>query len=223
MMSKEELLKSISEDSEMDLVADHGDEVIAFDTAFGKDIVFRVAPYTRTELIEKVQFGKSLTTDALDEWRAAVADVLLKMEPELLFTLRYILFVGAAEDMPELCSRCGLDPYFIADEMFSNGGQELSMDVVGISWFYASSVCINVAAMKACVQSQVECGDIQDWEAQDELEAGVWTTLLHELRHQQVDGCPYEVPWICDADLSEEAVEAWAREMYANLSLEHNI
>ena len=82
--------------------------------------------------------------------------------------------------------------------------------------FYASIAIVNVHAIQKTTE---ELCVAEPWLVKREAEIGFWTTLLHEIRHNQVDGCPYPLPWIHDGDEDEDHVEDWCREAFERLGL----
>lgn len=215
---KETLLKTIAEDEHAELLdSDSEDEVCIYDMDWGKYIIFHLTNYSSSDLLPKIHFGASLSGKCdIDKARLTVAKVMATLPREVLMTLSYVFFVSTISDMEQLVAQLDIEDE-IPDALYGDDdedGNALSTELIGLSWFIQNSVIINIDAIKKT--NHELWADMPAYE-QEELEKGVWTTLLHELRHQQLDCCPYEMAWLSESETSEEAVEQWGRRMYERL------
>lgn len=214
---RELILREIDRDPDAELLLDSPDEVRIFDVEYGREISFFVRPRTRDELRGVVHAGPAVerASEAVD----AVAGVLARLDPTTLLNLRHVLILADASDARALCDELSLDEELLPDALLdeTDGGEErLSPDCVGVHWFYESAAVVNADAIRRDVAELCADGIL---DPEYETRAGFWTTLLHEIRHDQVDGCPYELPWLRDEDAAEDAVERWARDEFERLRL----
>jgi len=211
---RNEILNSIAEDDCAELVKCTPTNIHIFDDQFGRFVDFRIRPHTRTSLKKMVFFAPDFQRGKIGYWRDRIVDILLKLDPLVLMNVKKILIIKSAQGMLSLCERLGLDTEMIPEALFDEN-DELCLDCLGISWHYESTAVVNVAGIEAA--SEEICGSRDAYDYQDEVEIGFWTTLLHEIRHGQMDYCPYEVEWISDRDSTEQRVEEWALHTYEKL------
>lgn len=210
---KETLIKTIEEDPCAELLeAKVEDEVAMYDDESGKYITFHLTPYSYLELLDRIHFGASLSEQCnTDAARLAIAKVLVALPKEVLMTLAHIFIVSTEGDMEALTNDLYIDEEMPESLYGDNDDGFLTESLVGLCWFAQNSVIVNVHAIKV-VAHDVWAG-LEGYE-QGEVEIGFWTTLFHELRHQQMDCCPYEMAWTDEAEENESAVEDWGRRTY---------
>lgn len=209
------IISEISEDPDAELLLDSPDEIRVLDLKYDREVSFFVRPRTRDELRRVVHAGP--TVEDAERVVDAVADVLAQLDPETLLHLRHVLILATASDVATLCGELELDEELLPDALMDeneDGTTRLSPDCVGVHWFHESAAIVNVDAIRRCVAELCADGIL---DPASETRAGFWTTLLHEIRHDQVDGCPYDLPLIHDGDEAETAVEAWARDRFEHL------
>lgn len=118
-----------------------------------------------------------------------------------------IAFVDSTEDLDNL--RVG-DEF---PEQLYNENDNLSCDIVGLFWYSQKIVVVNLHAIENCVRELlVEIHSPESFA--EEMSLGIWTTLIHEIRH-----CMLDNPWLPEADYprhleAEEEVEEYAREVF---------
>ena len=90
----------------------------------------------------------------------------------------------------------------------------LNPDVIGTTWIHESAVIINIDGIESAAKDVTR--DMPGMYLK-ERDVGFWVTLIHELRHIQVECLPWDVPWLDESDGTEQAVEEWAIQMFETL------
>lgn len=211
------VLHEIRSDPDAELLSVSRSHVLMFDLQTGRELRFRVRPHTPESLARRIKFAPgACPADKWPGYRRAVARALLRLPPEVLLNLNDVYVIGAADDLAYLAGKYGLDEECMPGKLLDEDGPSgLNPDFLGLHWWAESSVFVNVAAIKATAEDI--CGGPDAPDLASETDIGFWTTLLHELRHLQMDDCPYDFPWLKDADASEAGVEAWALDTYETL------
>lgn len=209
---REEILRSIDEDRQIELLKQTKDYIHTYDNEDGRYISYRITPHTVSSLAKRIYFGKSMRRH-LCKAAKRVAGELLKLPSETLMTINRIFIVKTEADIYEICEKFGYDEYEIPDKLWGCD-RDLAEDVLGVYWFQENSVFVNMHAVNVVVEEL--CEDMP-WDTTHEITYAFWTTLFHELRHEEVDGQPFEFPWLEGADHSEKGVEAWAQEWYEKI------
>lgn len=210
---KSTLIKTIEEDPCAELLEARAEcEVMMYDDDCAKYITFHLAPYSYLELLSKIHFGTSLNKVCnVGEASLVIAKALVELPKEVLMTLNNIFIVSTVEDMEMLINDLGIDED-MPENLYGDGDEGfLTGDVVGLCWFSQNSVIVNVHAIKVLTH-EIWAG-MEEYEPR-EMGIGFWTTLFHELRHQQMDCCPYEMAWTNESEASENAAEEWGRRAY---------
>lgn len=190
-----------------------------FDAEFGREITFHTE--FRENFSSYIKIGPDAKRTGMVPKITAIRNVLSKLDyaERFLMGLNKIFIVATPEDLRGLCDDADVDDELIPEGLFGedDGGNEtLNPELVGLHWFEQSIVVVNVFAIARATEELFPAGS-PAFDAT--LKEGFWVTLLHEVRHNQVDNCPYELPWIRDEDASEDAVESWARATYERLRI----
>ena len=213
---KSYLLDQIAHDEEAELLESKEPGcVVAYDYQYSRRIRFYTRLRTLKAFKQIIHTGPSITLT--DDQKTEIAKVLTKLGRDVTLNLAGIFILKTPDDMYEICQQLELDDELIPDNLFdeNNAGNEiLNPELVGMHWFQESIVLINIQAMQTATEAFYEHGS---WEYNRELETGFWTTLIHEVRHNQMDSTPYELPWLQDNATTEESVENWARAKYEEL------
>lgn len=73
--------------------------------------------------------------------------------------------------------------------LFSNRNLVIYCKVVhavGLMWYSNQTVLINIGTILNCEKELLDDGTIYDWELDDDINAGICKTLVHEIRHLAV-------------------------------------
>ena len=212
---REVILRSINEDGQIELLKQTKNYVHTYDNEDGRYISYRITPYTVNSLSRHIYLGKSMQKKYMRNLKKLTAGELLKLPSETLMTINRIFIVDTEADIYEICEKFGYEEWEIPDKLWGDD-EDLAEDSLGVFWFQENSVFINMHAIK--VVAEEVCED-RLWDIGKEIMIGFFTTLFHELRHEELDGQPFEFPWLEGADHSEKGVEAWAREWHERLFL----
>ena len=187
------------------------DDTIVFDLVTARELRFRLAPHTKESLMEMLHFGDDAGFD--DARKTHIIDKILQFPPELMVSCRGIIIAKSYEDLKSVLSSLYIGEDNIPDQILNEDADGLNENLVGLNWYQESMVIINMDSIEKTAQELVQEIE-QPWREATEIDIGFWTTLIHELRHNQIDGMPYEVPWLKNGDEAESAVESWALEFY---------
>lgn len=208
------IISQIEADPEAELLKATHTSVEAYDGHDGRYVTFRLARHTAATLTRRLFIGENLLKNRNPhKTRFEIAIVLCRLDPVVLMNLKRIFIIDRLSDIRDICAKYGYEDEDLPDALWDEC-ENLNDDALGVSWFQESSVFVNMAAIrKAACEIWPDDADM----AENEITIGFWTTLLHELRHMQLDCCPYDFPWLEDADDSESGVEEWCRLMYEHL------
>lgn len=209
---RKEILSSINEDGDAELLKRTKNYIHIYDNADGRYISYRTVPHTVNSLARRIYLGGSMRKH-MRKAAKLIAGELLKLPSETLMTINHIFIVNTTTDIHEICEKFGYEEWEIPDKLWGDG-EDLTEDFLGVFWFQENSVFINIHAIEAAAEEM--CED-WSWNVREEITIGFWTTLFHELRHEELDGQPFEFPWLEDVDYGEDGVEAWAREWYEKI------
>lgn len=210
---REVILEEINEDPEMELTSMGTEVISAYDASDAKDVLFYFQPPYPEKLMERIHFGLSFPKGKAVQYTDEIAKRLSYLPMEVFFNLRHIMVVRTEEDLMDLCESVDLDYDDIPDAFFDANG-DYSPEFLGITWHQASSVIINVQAINKVVDELCSDGVLNQTE---EKTICFWQTLIHELRHQQMNSFPYEADWLPENGEYEDEVENWARSMFDEL------
>lgn len=196
---------------------------VCFDNTNDKTAHFRF-PHCISEpwLESRIIFGDETAMKSLGFTRYSIAKTLMKLDHNLFISLNHICFVFNQAELENLCDE--LEPYSengIYQEDLPDCilfDEDLHLSALGCLWFNESSVIINMTAIEAAVNSLLE--DAPELDKEHEMNAGVWVTLIHELRHLMLN-CNPLLPEdeLADEPCSEQSVEEYARREFDRLAL----
>lgn len=208
----ENIRASIGDDDGIMMLCADKDDTIIYDVASGRELRFRLAPHTEKTIREILHIGRSVNMKPEDT--DILIGHLIALEPELLMNLRGIIIAETMADIVDICKSLDILEEEIPDKLKGDNPSGLTDNVIGLQWYVQSMVVLNLHAMKKTADELCEDGVLN---YDTEMRVGFWVTLLHEMRHNQIDACVYEVPWLKQSDALEDNVEAWAREKYESL------
>lgn len=171
-----------------------------------RHITYHIVPPTEEWLKSLFIYSKSCPD--CSEYERAIIEEFLRIDPNMLTTLRHIIFVKDEGDDEDVCEQLGLENWEWPGQIDFD-----EPTCVGLYWYAESSIVINLGAIEAT--SQEICEQFAEpWAFSQEVFQGVVTTALHEIRHLGLSN-PLLPNEMYPANLEcEEAVEAWARDQY---------
>ena len=200
-------LKQLADEGEVEILSQTQKRITIWDSAgYGKELTFYFKEYFTYGSISrrvyvspyipkpyKSTFNKKLIVDAL----------LNKIDTNCLLTMKALFIIYDDRDRERLMALTN-DEYAL----------EIGMDLVGVTW-WERNICIVNANEIIAVAKEVH-GDDKHY-LQQEVEIGLGTTIIHELRHLLLDTnillpedeYPIELA-------SEEMVEEYCRNFYEN-------
>lgn len=205
------LVRTIWDDDNAYVIQKGTDELLVEDMLREQRLSYRITPHTRESLDAIVHAGPDVALD--EEKRAAIVDRLLRLPQEVLISIRHVILVRNYEDLAAVIKECGLNDETIPDLILEDE-DVLSDETIGATWVHESAVVINIHAIELAAK---EVTEDRPGLYHKERDIGFWVTLLHELKHIQVECMPYTVPWINETDKDERAVEDWAIRTFEEL------
>lgn len=204
------ILATIRDDEHIEILRDDPNDMSVYDIPSAREIRFRLKPHTQRSIQEMLYLGESVKISKKDVHE--LVRQVARLEPELLMSLRGIIIINNYRDMVRICDAIGTDEETIPGKLSSDDDPEKLTDkLVGLQWRFESMVIINLHAIRKTANELVETTGAN---YHTEMRVGFWTTMLHEIRHNQINACIYEVPWLDKSDDREDAVETWARRKY---------
>ena len=199
-------------DDELAILTETETDIVTDDFEEDRVIPYHLCLPTEEWLHERLLWAPSCKDDKV-RWEDIILKCLThsKMPPEMFLTLNRIIIIRTAEDISAVCSEMDVDEEGFPDCIdVEDGG------CLGCKWHMASSIILDFQTIDACLQElQKEVGATDFWEHH----AGVVLTLIHELRHLMLDGCPFDIlnPPPSPKDFTEEGVEGWAKKLYDSI------
>jgi len=192
-MTYAEMRREIHGSDGLVVLAEDGRTTIeVFDDVRDREVVFRAQP----DIQAIVHFNG--LRKKIDQERFFA--ILRRIDPVLLMTVRSIHFLYSRWDFQKL------------DERLPNNTLDLHEgEAVGMFDFFDTAVILDVREMIRTVRNDF----IWDWEIEDAINTGIWTTLLHELRHAHHANPIFENEFE-GLDVEEDA-EAFARRTFEDV------
>lgn len=103
------------------------------------------------------------------------------VDKKMYMNLENIIFLNDVEK--DLVYLSELDPKF--NEILECNSLPED-DAVGLMWYSNQIVLINIGTILSCEKELLDEGIIYDWELDDDVNAGICKTLVHEIRHLAV-------------------------------------
>lgn len=140
-----------------------------------------------------------------------LSDYLCRYAKNSLINLEQIIFINDTEkDFDELYER--RDGYDWRECLEVN---DLPIDELGIMWFERSMVLVNIGEILKTTEEMAKNGEIYPEDIPKELNIGIVTTLLHELRHLEQANPYIPAEEFNQISIDKEAdAEEYAREIY---------
>lgn len=207
----DDLIKMLQRDAAVEntveIFSNNGHTIETYDFEQDRNITYRLDKPTAEWLREITLVTKQAQTLVSKNTVNALLDMFVDIDSNMFTNLRHILFVTEHDDdLDEITAfmdveACEVCSYF---------------DYLGMFWYAESTIVINVECIAAAVKElTAECeplyGDASRTFAAQEFIIGLYTTMIHELRHLALKN-PYldEEEYPCEL-ASEENVESWAR------------
>lgn len=129
--------------------------------------------------------------------------IMLSLKPDLFTTLRHIIFTSNTDkDLKAISKRLDVEECEICDYE----------DYIGMFWYNESAIIINVNLIYDVSFDIANTNDESDNVAFEEFIIGMYSTLIHELRHLSFEN-PYIIQNETTYDEAEEdKVEEWCRD-----------
>ncbi len=142
--------------------------------------------------------------------RTVMARVLSERYPAMCGMVKHVLVVGSYDGLLAFLDKYGIDEDGLPEHFLGEDCRSLDDHCLGVFWHHESTVLVNYAAIE-------KASDDAD-DPSRETVIGVWSTVLHELRHMAVD-CPVACLRPADGpvDPTEDGVESWCREQTDDL------
>lgn len=209
-MDIEALKQAIQEEIQnetMEELAPSDDGLNVYDMKDGRYITFHTVPPTEEWLKTKFIYGPSCK-NAQTRFEKTCIDILLNIDPNMLVTLNRIIFINGECDIPCICQQMNCDT-----EWFPEAIDMETHETLGCYWYQMNSIIIDVKGIVDVVLDIAKESPVYVNIA-SEIDIGVYTTLLHEIRHLGLSN-----PFLPEDDYpselgSEENIEQWAIDTY---------
>lgn len=186
------------------------DAVEFYDKFSDRVLYYRIVPHTRQSLLDLIHAGPDV--GITDTEKNFIAQKLLELPPEILFDLKHIILINSKQDAKAILFELEMDAGDIVRDLFDMSGDDLTDDNIGIQWIRQSAVILNIKAINETAQELAEKDKSKNFARR--LQDVFWTTLFHEIRHNQINALIYKTPWLDETDAQENAVEQWALGAY---------
>lgn len=205
------LKDSIGDDDNIERICSDEDDTILYDIPTGRELRFRLTPHTAKSAAEILHIGRSCDID--DKEKASIISKIIQLPPELMLNCRGIIIAESYRDLKDCLTDLSIEEDNLTEQLLNEDADDITDSLVGLHWYQECMVVINMKLIKSTAK---ELTKDRPWRYKEEAAIGFWTTLLHELRHNQIDAMIYDVPWLKKEDATESAVEAWALDYYEN-------
>ena len=222
-MDKQIILNSLKELEDIVILHEEAESISLFDEANGKELTYYFNEYvTPKNLAKRVYVSRLIPENykgIFDKGR--IVDALLnKIDRNCLLTMNALFIIhdneGDEEDFEDNKDRIALMEHVGGDEYAS----EVGLGNIGVTWWEKNICIINAARIIATSQDTCEELDGNDYYVQKETEIGMWTTIIHELRHLLLDTNIILPEDEYPVELAvEEAVEEYCRAYYEGVFL----
>lgn len=214
-MQMAEIKKAISEavaDDELEILEKTDTTILVYDKIDGRDICYTGDESINEEwLAERIILPENVAKE-LNISKEYISSILIEnLDKDYFNTLRAITIFEQESDFKTLA-----DLLDVEEDDLSFNKQRFMNDCVGISIWADHVVIVNYSHLKKL--SQEDPFNFDEDDIKVEIERGFWITLLHELRHNLLDGNPYlseEKYPSCESN--EDAVEQWAIRKYEKI------
>ncbi len=202
---KAEIHKDVKDHPESFFILDEGDDFIEYEdeTAYGYHCRYEdMDNITKDWIRDRIVVSSSIKKLDIDDIAAFVFENIPR---NIYRTLHRLVFIRDDEaDFEEfeeqLESITGYPLLEVHD--FPENGQ------IGIAWVIDCTAVVHLGNIEKVIDRQIECGDLEEWEKQDELDIGIKSTIAHELRHLAQNDLYLESDF---AEDEEEDAEQFAR------------
>lgn len=214
MVDYKKLLETIKQDEAKNFLAiiqESETDVLTDDFTEDRIINYHLAPPSEEWLRERFLWTKGCASDQR-LWEDVLIQYFTKLPSEAFLTLNRVIAIRTAEDILEACEVLGVD-----EDEFPSCIDPEEADYVGCRWHYMNSIILDFHAIDACNQDLAKEYGTEVFSLN--THEGVVLTAIHEIRHQMLDGCPYDVlsPAPQLEDFEEDGVENWARTQYEKI------
>lgn len=211
------LMKDIYDDShkaepDLDILSESENDILTYDYIQNREVNYHTVEPDAAWLEAMMYFTPAVTKSRemmtpLGQ-PSIISSILLRLDPNLFTCLRHIIFTTESEDdIDAIASHLNVEPCEVCD----------FADYIGMFWYYQNAVVVNMTAILNSIRQMKTKIHLTDTEAAEETVIGIYSTLVHELRHLALENPYLESNAYPDSEKSEEAVEDYCRNVCDNM------